>query len=125
MAATETDADAFSPARTNMGNVEMPFKRRVIISSLGGLSLTPFIAGQSAAQGQGRPPEPPFAAIGSDLGLSDQQVENCFPKPQKSGSGGKPARPDMSQVSECLQKADSSLSASQIESVLKKNRPKR
>ncbi len=103
----------------------MTFKQLVVVASLGGLSLTTFIAGQSAAQGQGRPPEPPFAAIGSDLGLSEHQVESCFPKRQKSGNGGKPARPDMSLVSECLQQADSSLSASQIESALKKNQPKR
>lgn len=103
----------------------MTFKQLVVVASLGGLSLTTFIAGQSAAQGQGRPPEPPFAAIGSDLGLSEHQVANCFPKPQKPGSGRKPARPDMSRLAECLQKADGSLSAKKIESVLKKNQPKR
>lgn len=100
----------------------MTRKITALIATLGYLSA----AGYTVAQQQGgRMPEPPFAAIGAELNLSPQAVKNCFPEQPKAGGsgGGKPARPDMSAVSDCLVQADSSLTQSQVRTALDNNRP--
>ncbi|GAA6202366.1 hypothetical protein [Aquicoccus sp. SU-CL01552] len=102
----------------------MPIKPFARLFLLGGLSLSTVFLGQSDAQG--RPPEPPFAAIASDLGLSKGQVQSCFPKMEKpSSKSDRPARPDMDKIASCLKQADSALSDAQIKDALRKNAPKR
>ncbi len=102
----------------------MPIKHFARLLILGGLSLSTIYLGHGDAQG--RPPEPPFAAIASDLGLSKGQVQSCFPRMEKPGSQSeRPARPDMTKIAACLKQADSSLSDAQIQDVLRKNAPKR
>ena len=102
----------------------MPIKPFARLLLLGGLSLSTIFLGQGDAQG--RPPEPPFAAIASDLGLTKGQVQSCFPKIEKPGSQSeRPARPDMDKIASCLKQADGSLSDKQIQDALRKNQPKR
>ncbi|MDF1717493.1 MAG: hypothetical protein P1U75_12600 [Antarcticimicrobium sp.] len=98
-----------------------PFARLFL---LGGLSLSTVFLDQGDAQG--RPPEPPFAAIASDLGLSTAQVESCFPRMERPASQSEPPqRPDMNKIASCLKQADSSLSDRQVQDALRNNQPKR
>jgi|GEM_PF-3461360 len=102
----------------------MPFKPFARLLLLGGLSLSTVFLDQGDAQG--RPPEPPFAAIGSDLGLSSAQVASCFPRMERPTSkSARPPRPDMAKIASCLKQADSSLSDAAIEDALRNNRPQR
>jgi hypothetical protein len=106
-------------------DMKMNIKLLAVIGALGALSLSSFAFAQSGGGG-GRPAEPPFAAMAKQLGVSEANVKACFPKPPSGGqSGGRPERPDMSAVASCLQNANASLSAAQVEKVLKDNAPQR
>ncbi len=81
------------------------------------------VAQANMGGGGGKPPAPEFGKMAKDLGLSEDQVKSCFPKPAAQGSGP-PERPDMSKVSSCLKKGNAKLTDGQIEKVLKKYEPK-
>lgn len=104
--------------------VSNDFRIVALCAAIGGGFLASFLADGAAAQERQRP-EPPFAAIGAELGLSEQAVAGCFPKPERSDSGGRPARPDMRTVMSCLMAQDGTLTGEQIAQALKNNQPDR
>ncbi|MCP4818609.1 MAG: hypothetical protein GY883_05435 [Shimia sp.] len=95
-----------------------------LCAAIGGGFLASFLADGAMAQERQRP-EPPFAAIGAELGLSEQQVAGCFPKPERSEAGERPERPDMRAVISCIMEQDGTLSGDQIAQALKNNAPDR
>ncbi|MDA9208510.1 hypothetical protein N9O61_06485 [Octadecabacter sp.] len=78
------------------------------------------------AQSGERPQRAPnHAALAADLGVSEDAIKTCMPRPERAAEGETPARPDLGNVASCLQSAGSSLSVSQITTLLENNRPQR
>lgn len=100
------------------------------------LPLFALSAGMAFAQGG---PKMPTAEIASDLGVSEAQLNSCFEAnrpepgerkapPAKPASGDAGQRPSEGQgmppeMLSCLQKANASLTAEKVESVMKEHRP--
>jgi len=95
-----------------------------LCAAMGGAFLTSFLVGEANAQERERP-EPPFAEIGADLGLSAEQVAGCFPAPRDEERGARPERPDFRAVVGCLMEQDGTLSGEVIVRALHDNAPDR
>ena len=86
------------------------------------LTAVSIAAPMAAMAQQQRPPEPPFAEMATALGVSEEAVKSCFPSPSKGQ--GKPARPNTTKITTCLQAGNSSLTADQVEKTLGKFAPR-
>ncbi len=79
-----------------------------------------------AQTGNAQPPRgPDFAALAADLGVSEDAVQTCLPRPERTTEGQAPARPDLSDVASCLQARGSQMTSDQITTILESNRPAR
>ncbi|TCL00466.1 hypothetical protein BXY66_3108 [Shimia isoporae] len=95
-----------------------------LCAAMGCAFLTSFLVGEANAEERKRP-APPFAAIGAGLGMSEEQVAGCFPKPDQTVNGESPRRSEMRAVIGCLMEQDASLTGEEIVRVLKDNKPDR
>ena len=91
------------------------------------VAFTLILPALSLAQAQGQPPMgPDFAAIGTELNLSEADVEACFPRPnqnERPAAGERPVGPEMIEVISCLQSANGNLTGAQIDDVLRNHQP--
>lgn len=78
------------------------------------------------AQSGERPQRAPnHAVLAADLGVSEEAIKTCMPRPERAAEGATPARPNLGNVASCLQSEGSSLTADQITTLLENNRPQR
>lgn len=73
-------------------------------------------------QGQGRPPAPDLAGLAQDLGVSEQALMTCLPRPER---GQRPTRPDASALASCLSQSNAALTAAKVDAALAANAPSR
>ncbi|MBT0956396.1 hypothetical protein IV417_03275 [Alphaproteobacteria bacterium KMM 3653] len=76
------------------------------------LTLLPLSA---LAQQGGRPPAPDFGPMAKALNVSESQIENCLPRPER---GKEPTRPDAASVLDCLKASNADLTREQVAGAL-------
>lgn len=74
----------------------------------------------TAQQKQQRPPAPPMAEMATALGVSEQALQTCLPRPE----GGQPKRLDVESVLSCLQADNAGLTSGKVQQVLETFAPK-
>lgn len=73
----------------------------------------------AASAQQQKPPRPDMGKMAAQLGVSEDTLKSCMPRPAE---GQRPARPDTAKVAECLKADNASLTTAQVEAALGKPR---
>lgn len=82
----------------------------------------------AAAAQNGPPPGPPIAEIAGALGVSEQLMETCMPRPAEGArpaQGTRPERPDPATIAKCVQAKEPGITQQAVAQALEAHQPER
>lgn len=98
--------------------------RFTLAPALLGAAIAVFSLTGAQAQGQRPPGGLPIGEVASELGVSEDALAACLPKPPAQGSNNssseRPPAPDLNEIASCLK-----MDSGSVEAVFKKFAPKR
>jgi len=74
----------------------------------------------AASAQQQQPPRPDMGKMAADLGVSEDTLKSCLPRPTE---GQRPERPDAAKVASCLKADNHAITTAEVNEVLGKNGP--
>jgi hypothetical protein len=84
------------------------------------LTAVSLVTPMTASAQQNSPPAPAFVKMAANLGVSEEALKACFPKPK----GGPPERIDAAALNACLQSKGAKIPADKVAQALEKFAPK-
>lgn len=94
----------------------MNIMTKTVCVTAAALVLATTVSAQQQGGQNGRPPMPAFGDMATALGVGEDTVKSCFPKPPQKG--GRPERPDAAKLTRCLQKDNAQLTEAKVKQTL-------